>query len=95
MHTKDKLARALRQAGLEEMASRAEAGYYHDFMSPLPFPEMELHKDLTEAGTPAALALRELHVKGEFDASMDESTEWFDSAEGRETFAQLTRSGKK
>lgn len=42
-HTTVKLARALREIpGVPEaMIERATAGYYHDFMSPLDFPEMQ------------------------------------------------------
>jgi hypothetical protein len=69
MHTKDILAAALREAGLKEMADRAETGYYHDFLSPLDAPCLQLDADLTTAGTEPALALRARHRDGEFDAS--------------------------
>lgn len=72
MHTKDFLAGELRKAGLEDMAAKAETGYYHDFLSPLATPAIQLASDLAEAGTPAALALRVRHMNGEFDASDEE-----------------------
>jgi hypothetical protein len=73
MHSKDKLAKALRDAGLPEMADRAADGYYHDFLSPLATPAMQLAEDLRRAGTPAAMALRDAHMRrGEFDAEPGE-----------------------
>ena len=91
MHTKDKLAQALTEAGLHEMAAKAAMGYYHDFLSPLDLPEMQLDADLHAAGTPEARALRRRHHNGEFDASVEESDEWAKSAEGQETFRKLIR----
>jgi hypothetical protein len=49
MHTKDMLAAALRHIGLTEMADKAATGYYHDYLSPLDLPEMELMNDLAAA----------------------------------------------
>jgi hypothetical protein len=89
MHTKDILATELTKAGLPEMAAKAATGYYHDFLSPLAMPEMQLAADLAAAGTPAALALRERHLNGEFDASVEESDEWAASPEGQAAFAKL------
>ena len=89
MHTKDYLADELRKVGLTEMADRAAAGYYHDFLSPLAFPELQLDADLLQAATPEALALRRRHHGGEFDASIVESDEWMDSPDGQATMAQL------
>jgi hypothetical protein len=86
MHTKDFLALELRKAGLHAMADKAATGHYHDFESPLDFPEIQLATDLTLAGGPAALALRARHFNGEFDASTEESEAW---AEGQEAFGQL------
>ena len=99
MHSKDKLAEALRNVGLNQMADRAAEGYYHDFMSPLPLPEMQLVRDLTDAmydgrsadaGQPLA-ALRKRVIDGEFDATAKESEEWAASPEGREAFNALIR----
>lgn len=77
IHTKDKLAAELNKAGLGNMAMLASQGYYHDFLSPLATPCIQLAADLARAGTPAALALRERHLNGEFDASREEGEEWF------------------
>lgn len=89
MHTKDILAAELRKADLPEMADKAATGYYHDFLSPLDLPEMQLAADLAQAGTPAALALRKRVIDGEFDATSEESDEWASSEEGQATFDAL------
>lgn len=88
-HTKDLLAAALREAGLDDMADKAAEGYYHDFLSPLATPEMQLAEDLAAIGTDAALALRERHINGEFDASVEESDVWADSPEGQDAMRGL------
>jgi hypothetical protein len=88
-HTKDILADELRKAGLPEMADKAAQGYYHDFLSPLAAPELQLLQDLQAAGTPAALALAERHMKGEFDASKQETYDWAKSPDGQATFGRL------
>lgn len=93
IHTKDFLALELLKANLPEMAVKAAAGYYHDFLSPLMFPDIQLGNDLESAGTPAALALRQRHFRGEFDASKAESDEWAASADGRAAMAGLMPKG--
>ena len=97
-HTKDKLADALREVGLHEMAAQAETGWYHEFLSPLAMPEMQLIRDLTDAmnerepdaGQPIA-KLRKRVIDGDFDASTEESDKWASSPDGRETFSMLVR----
>ena len=98
MHTKDKLAEALRAVGLTEMADKAATGYYHDFLSPLDLPELQLVDDLAEAARARAtdrytevMALRHRVINGDFDASKEESDEWAASSEGQETFSRLTK----
>lgn len=97
MHTKDVLAAELLQAGLPELAAKAKEGYYHDFLSPLDFPAMQLAADLIAAGTPAADEIRQRLIEGEFDASIEESNDWADSDDGQNTFHALMgdRSSKK
>jgi hypothetical protein len=94
MHTKDILANELRKAGLPDMAGKAATGYYHDFLSPLAMPCIQLAEDLAKAGTPEALALRARHLNGEFDATKEESDDWAAGPEGQETFSRLVRSSK-
>lgn len=95
MHTKDFLAGELRKAGLDAMADKAVTGYYHDFLSPLDLPEMQLDADLVRAGTPSAMALRKRHHNGEFDASPEESEAWAQSEEGQEAMRMLMPKGKR
>ena len=89
MHSKDFLAQELREAGLTEMASLAADGYYHDYLSPLALPELQLDADLAQAGTAPALALRRRLHLGEFDATKEESDTWAQSEEGQRTFQKL------
>jgi hypothetical protein len=103
-HTTVKLARALREIpGMPPlMITRAIDGYYHDFLSPLAMPELQLVADLRElarqptTGSKACAALEILvHrvIDGEFDASKEESDAWAASPEGQETFRQLRSPG--
>lgn len=91
MHTKDKLAEALRAAGLPEMADRAAQGYYHDYLSPLELPCVELGAHLEKVGTTAAKALLLRHMNGEFDASPEESDEWMRSEDGQKALAFIKK----
>jgi hypothetical protein len=102
MHTKDKLAEALTAVGLTDMAKKASDGYYHDFLSPLDFPEMQLLEDLTEQRMKQAMGgpqwhainnLRTRHLNGDFDANLEESEAWARSPEGKDAFNRLV-SGK-
>lgn len=99
-HTTVKLAKALGEIpGVpEDFIQRATGGYYHDYLSPLDFPEIQLVADLRElASRPATPRnsrplLRDMArrvIAGEFDASKAESDEWARSPEGQETFRQL------
>lgn len=92
MHTKDILAAELTKAGLPEMAARAAEGYYHDFLSPLATPCLQLAADLAAVGTPAAIELRRRHINGEFDASAEESEEWACGPEGQDAMRRLIES---
>ena len=89
MHTKDILAAELRKIGLDDMADKAATGWYHDFLSPLATPCLQLAKDLARVGTPAALALRARHINGEFDATKEEIDEWAESEDGQNALALL------
>lgn len=94
MHTKDFLAQELEKAGLTTIAENARKGMYHDYLSTLPFPELELDRELIraiEAGNAAAAELRKRHHNGEFDASPEESDEWANSPEGRAAMASLLK----
>lgn len=99
-HTTAKLARALSAipAVPREMVQRAVDGYYHDFLSPLDFPEIQLVQDLRAIAGNTSLPrsvrqeikrLAERVIDGEFDASPEESAAWAASPEGKETFRAL------
>lgn len=91
MHTKDILAAELAKASLPQMAAKAAEGYYHDYLSPLAMPCLQLAADLGAAGTPAALVLRARHLNGEFDATKEESYDWVASPDGQEAISHLVR----
>lgn len=99
-HTTVKLARALEAIpGVPEaMIERARTGFYHDYLSPLATPEVQLVKDLRELASapatprnsrPLLRALAQAVIDGEHDASPEESDEWMRSPEGQETLAML------
>jgi hypothetical protein len=89
MHTKDRLAAALREIGLTEMAHRATRGYYDDFLSELDMPAMQLIRDLTAAGKPARDLLKRA-MEGEFDGSKEEAETWAESPEGQAVLRKFT-----
>ena len=98
--TSQKLADALRAAGFEGLAERAETDEFHDFLSNHAFPEMVLDEALvclmqstrsTKREREAAYNIRARHHKGEFDASKEESDEWADSPDGRDAFRRLAK----
>lgn len=96
-HTARKLAAAMAEVpGVPpRLIKRASVGYYHDYLSPLPFPELTLAADLVRAARDAPehrealLALRRRVIDGEFDASREESDAWMSSAEGQATIRSL------
>ncbi len=91
MHTKDILAGELAKIGLDDMAVKAAEGYYHDFLSPLATPCLQLASDLYRVHTPEALALRARHMNGEFDATKEESDAWAKGPDGQAAFRSLVR----
>jgi hypothetical protein len=87
--TTEKLAQALEAAGAPAiMIQRAREGYYDDYKSSIPFPEMQLHNDANLAGLEGIKAAVEA---GEFDATKEESDEWARSEEGQAAIAELTK----
>jgi hypothetical protein len=82
------------------MIERARTGYYHDYLSPLATPEIQLVKDLRELAArpatprisrPLLRALAQAVIDGEHDSSPEEGDEWARSPEGQETMGLLTR----
>jgi hypothetical protein len=106
-HTTAKLARALRELGTlavpPDMIRRAEAGYFHDYLSPLALPEMALVNELAAlarhpsraANREALLALRQRVINGEFDASRAESDAWAASPDGQAAWRDLTQGTRR
>jgi hypothetical protein len=101
--TSQHLADTLRAAGFEDLAKRAEADEFHDFLSGHILPETELDLELVKLMNmlpvdierrDRASAIRQRHHNGEFDASDEESDDWAQSEDGEEAFAQLI-GGKK
>lgn len=97
-HTKDKLAAALREVGLNDMADRAAKAWYDDYLSPLDSPITTLADDLAVEvskadvhARPHILALRKRVIDGDFDATAEESDAWAQSPEGQETMKLLLR----
>lgn len=97
--SKMKLASAIRaipgfaiRDDLQQMAARAEAGYYSDFGSPLATPCIQLAHDLRAVGADAVLAR---HMNGDFDATREESDAWAESPEGQEAMSQFPPAMRK
>jgi len=99
-HTTVKLAETLAAIpGVpKHMIQHAIDGYYHDYLSPLTFPEIQLVSDLRELASapatprnsrPLLRQMAERVIDGEFDASKEESDAWVASPDGQETFRQL------
>lgn len=99
-HTTAKLARALEPvlAIPRALVERARTGYYHDYLSPLAMPEIQLVADLRAVAANRSLprsARQEIEqiaqrvIAGEFGASREESEAWAASPDGQETFATL------
>lgn len=94
--TSQKLADALRGAGLEELAKRAELDEFHDFKSPHDLPELYLDMELLAAikANPSNRKIAKIRGRlhlGDFDADKTESDAWAASPEGQETLGLLVR----
>jgi hypothetical protein len=98
--TTAKLAKALSAIpGVpREMVTRAVDGYYHDYLSPLATPEIQLVSDLRELASqpatprdsrPLLRTLAQAVIDGEYDATKEESDAWAASPDGQETFRAL------
>jgi hypothetical protein len=73
--TKERLARALHQAELHELAEKAERGDYDEIESEAALPLTDLACDLAVyvvKGHDGAKAIREALIRGEWDATEDE-----------------------
>lgn len=80
MTTKEKLAKALREAGAPpSMILKAQRGFYDDFESPLEAPERALLEDAIRNGLGTIVAAVQ---RGDFDATDEEGWAWY-RREGR------------
>lgn len=97
MMTKDRLAAALRELNLDDMANRAASGWYDDYLSPLDAPIITLVDDLAVAAATdtakrgAIIELRRLVMDGDFDGTAEESEAWANSPEGQAALRSLLR----
>jgi hypothetical protein len=97
MHTRDKLAAALREiaaktnplnaAKYEAFAVRAAAGDFDDYGSKYTCPITQLYMELKEAGFHKFAARV---ADGEFDATKEESDEWARSPDGQALARELS-----
>lgn len=85
--TTERLAAALKAAGAPpHMISLARDGYYDDYKSPLAMPETQLLVDAREHGLAEIV---EGVMKGEWDATKEESDAWVRSPEGQAAVREL------
>lgn len=102
--TSEAMAAALDAAGLPDLAKRARADEFHDFLSPHHAPLLLLddalvavmkNTTLPQENRTAAYHVRMRMHEGEFDATADESDDWANSEEGRAVFRELSEDMKK
>lgn len=87
MSTAERLAEAMVEAGCPaDMITRARAGYYDDYRSPLPFPITQLVDDLRDTGH---YDLARRAMDGDFDGTREEADAWAASPEGQQVFRDL------
>lgn len=91
--TAERLAQALRDAHLYQLADRAQTGEFDDYRSEHAFPLITLTNELKAASTPQnhrqVKALIEDVKQGRFDSTREEARAWAESDEGREFMRQL------
>lgn len=97
--TSELLAKELDIVGLTGMAKLAREDHFHDFLSPLDLPEIELVEMLNVAGRNCPDAGRAFRIgelagrviNGDFDADKAESDAWAASEDGQEAMNMLIR----
>ena len=97
--TSEKLAQVLHAVALFDLEKLARADMFHDFLSPYDLPELELERHLRKARDACPdkeraariEQVRQRHMAGEFDASLEESDAWAASEDGQEAYRELTR----
>lgn len=87
MSTADRLADALAEANAPlTMVINARQGYYDDYRSPLAMPIHQLVNDCRGRGL---LDIANRAIRGEFDATKEESDAWVQSPEGQAAINEL------
>lgn len=86
MRTKEKLALALEDEGLDDMALLARAGRYDDCESESATPIADLVSALRALGKER---LARSAMSGDFDCTKEEADAWAASPEGKAVFEQL------
>lgn len=97
--TSEMLAIVLESVGLHDMAKLARLDHYHDYLSDDAMCSLTLEADLRAARDAQSdpimramiEAIRQRHLNGDFDASMEESDEWAASPEGQAAFRSLIK----
>ncbi len=81
---------------IDVLILRVREGYYHDYMSPIPMPDVQLVCDLRELAkiTPQIVRGMILNIvneaiDGKFDATLKEGEEWMLSPEGQAALDSL------
>lgn len=90
------LAADLRDAGLEDLAVRAETGEWNDYFGQYTFPQICLVGVLREQVKLANVVRQRLIsnvMAGKYDGTRAESAEWAASPEGADVFTELLRGG--
>ena len=93
----EKLAQALEATkipGLELLAARARRDEFHDFVGPHAMPQHVLVDELRKVGGRAAKDIANRVIKGEFDATKEESDAWIASPDGQASLAEMERRGE-
>lgn len=86
--TSQHLADTLRASGFDDLAKRAEADEFHDYLSPHGLPEVRLDTELAMLANNAKTQHQRL-------AAHQESDEWAASAEGQAAFGELIKGLKQ
>lgn len=109
VHTNEKLAVRLEhiqrtvlkpddRALFVPLINQARAGYYHDYMSPIPMPDVQLVCDLRELNTkietPVGVRgminnLTSEVIDGKFEATLKEGEDWLLTDAGQAALASL------
>lgn len=97
--TSERLAKALEDIGLHQLAHRARKDEFHDYLSPHDMPETYLIHLLYETARitddpiikSRIMKIRDEVINGDHDASKEESDEWAMSPEGQDAYRRLIR----